>query len=121
MKRKHLTSSGAGTPKINATVSALRFFFNVTLDRADLAKHLSFVHEPRKVPIVSSPEEVARFLEAAPGVKYKAALSVAFGAGLRVSEVVSLKVWRRFQARAAQSAIPVHLWQKKHTRGHRWC
>jgi integrase/recombinase XerD len=90
--RLHLASSGAGTPKINATVSALRFFFNVTLDRADLARHLSFVHEPRKVPIVLSPEEVARFLEAAPGIKYKAALSVAYGAGLRVSEVVSLKV-----------------------------
>src|SRR6202047_1969990 len=90
--RLHLASSGAGTPKINATVSALRFFFKVTLDRPDLAKHLSFMHEPRKVPVVLSPEEVARFLEAAPGVKYKAALSVAYGAGLRVSEVVSLKV-----------------------------
>jgi integrase/recombinase XerD len=90
--RLHLASSGAGTPKINATVSALRFFFNVTLDRPDLAKHLSFMHEPRKVPVVLSPEEVARFLEAAPNIKYKAALSVAYGAGLRVSEVVSLKV-----------------------------
>jgi integrase/recombinase XerD len=90
--RLHLTSSGAGTPKINAAVAALRFFFKVTLDRADLVKHLSFIHEPRKVPVVLSPEEVARFLEAAPGVKYKAALSVAYGAGLRVSEVVSLKV-----------------------------
>jgi integrase/recombinase XerD len=90
--RLHLTSSGAGTPKINATVAALRFFFKVTLDRPDLVKHLSFIHEPRKAPIVLSPDEVARFLEAAPGIKYKAALSVAYGAGLRVSEVVSLKV-----------------------------
>ena len=90
--RLHLASSGAGAPKINATVSALRFFFNVTLDRPDLAKHLAFMHEPRKVPVVLSPEEIARFLEAAPSVKYKAALSVAYGAGLRVSEVVSLKV-----------------------------
>jgi integrase/recombinase XerD len=90
--RLHLMSSGAGTPKINVTVSALRFFFKVTLDRPDLTKHLAFMHEPRKVPVVLSPEEVARFLEAAPGVKYKAALSVAYGAGLRVSEVVSLKV-----------------------------
>jgi integrase len=90
--RLHLASSGAGTPKINATVSALRFFFNVTLDRPDLAKHLSFMREPRKVPVVLSPEEVARFREAAPSIKYKAALSVAYGAGLRVSEVVSLKV-----------------------------
>ena len=48
--------------------------------------------EPRKVPVVLSPEEVARFLEAAPGIKYKAAFSVAYGAGLRVSEVASLKV-----------------------------
>jgi integrase/recombinase XerD len=90
--RLHLTANGANTPKINATAAALRFLFNITLDRPDLAKHLSFIHEPRKVPVVLSPEEVARFLEAAPGVKYKAALSVAYGAGLRVSEVVSLKV-----------------------------
>ena len=51
-----------------------------------------FIHEPRKLPVVLSPEEVARFLDAAPGIKYKAALSVAYGAGLRVSEVVALKV-----------------------------
>ena len=90
--RLHLTANGAGTPKINATVAALRFFFKVSLDRPDLTKYLSFIHEPRKPPVVLSPEEVARFLEAAPGVKYKAALSVAYGAGLRVSEVVSLKL-----------------------------
>src|SRR5499425_2263625 len=90
--RLHLTASGAGTPKINATVAALRFFFKATLDRPDLTKHLSFIHEPRKVPVVLSPEEVARFLEAAPGIKYKAAFSVAYGAGLRVSEVAALKV-----------------------------
>ena len=88
----HLTENRAGAPIINSTVSALRFFFTVTLGRADAARHLTFVHEPRKLPVVLSPEEVARLLEAAPGVKYKAALSVAYGAGLRVSEVVSLKV-----------------------------
>jgi integrase/recombinase XerD len=88
----HLASSGARIPKINGSVSALRFFFDVTLDRADIAKHLSVVYEPRKVPVVLSTEEVRRLLEAAPGLKYKAALSVAYGAGLRVSEVVSLKV-----------------------------
>ena len=88
----HLASTGAGTAKMNATASALRFFFNVTLDRPDLAKHAAFVHEPRKVPVVLSPEEVARFLEAAPSIKYKAALSIAYGAGLRVSEVAALKV-----------------------------
>jgi integrase/recombinase XerD len=88
----HLSSNGANTPKINITVSALRFFFDVTLDRPDLAKQMAFIYEPRKVPIVLSPEEVRRFLEAAPGLKYKAALSVAYAAGLRVSEVASLKI-----------------------------
>jgi len=88
----HQTETGVRPPTINGAVAALRFFFTVTLDRPEMARHLTFVHEPRKVPIVMSPEEVARFLEAAPGPKYKAALSAAYGAGLRVSEVVALKV-----------------------------
>ena len=73
-------------------MTALRFFFKVTLDRPEMARHLMFVHEPRKLPRCSQPEEVLRLLEAAPGPKYKAALSVAYGAGLRAMEVVALKV-----------------------------
>ena len=88
----HLTGTGVRPPTINGTVTALRFFFTVTLDQADTVKPLTFVAEPRKIPVVLSPEEVVRFLEAAPGPKYKAALSAAYGAGLRVSEVVTLKV-----------------------------
>ena len=88
----HLTETGIRPPTINSAVSALRFFFSVTVDRPDVTKPLTFVAEPRKIPIVLSPEDVARFLEAAPGPKYKAALSAAYGAGLRVSEVVALKV-----------------------------
>jgi integrase/recombinase XerD len=79
-------------PTINSSVAALRFFFTVTVDRADMARHLTFVREPRKIPAVLSLDEIGRLLEAAPGPKYKAALSAAYGAGLRVSEVVSLKV-----------------------------
>jgi integrase/recombinase XerD len=88
----HLVSSGAGVPTINHTLTALRFLFMVTLRRPGVVIHLPFVREPRKLPVVLSPEEVARLLEAAPGLKYKAALSVAYGAGLRASELVSLKV-----------------------------
>jgi integrase/recombinase XerD len=86
------TETGVRPPTINGSVAALRFFFTVTLDRPDMGRHLTFVREPRKVPAVMSPEEVVRFLEAAPGPKYKAALSAAYAAGLRVSEVVALKV-----------------------------
>ena len=64
----------------------------VTLGRADLVERATFVREPRKLPVVLSPDEVARLLDAAPSLKYKAALTVAYGAGLRVSEVVALKV-----------------------------
>src|SRR5688572_21900245 len=88
----HLTGSGIRPPSINGAVSALRFFFSVTLDRPEVTKLLAFVAEPRKIPVVLSPEEVTRFLDAAPGPKYKAAFSAAYGAGLRVSEVVALKV-----------------------------
>ena len=88
----HLATSGVGVPSLNHTVSTLRFFFKVTLGRSEIENHTQFVREPRKLPVVLSPEEVARFLDAAPGLKYKAALSAAYGAGLRVSEVVALKV-----------------------------
>src|SRR5256714_11778468 len=88
----HLAASGVGVPTINQTVSTLRFFFRVTLKRHEIIEHTHVVHEPRKLPVVLSVEEVARLLNAAPGLKYKAALSVAYGAGLRANEVVSLKI-----------------------------
>ena len=46
----HLAENRVGAPTMNSTVSALRFFFTVTLDRADAVRHLTFVHEPRKLP-----------------------------------------------------------------------
>jgi integrase/recombinase XerD len=88
----HQAESGVQPPTINSSVSALRFFFTVTLDRPDLSRRLVLVRHPRKLPDVLSVEEVGRLLEAAPGLKYKAALGTAYGAGLRVSEVAALKV-----------------------------
>jgi integrase/recombinase XerD len=88
----HLASSGVSIPNQNIRVTALRFFFSVTLGRGEITGRMPFVREPRKLPVVMSPEEVARLLAAAPGLKYRAALSLAYGAGLRANEVVSLKV-----------------------------
>ena len=79
-------------PSINTAVSALRFLFTVTLDRPDLARRLTVVRQPRRLPSVLSVEEVTLLLQTAPGPKYKAAFATAYGAGLRVSEVVALKV-----------------------------
>ena len=83
--------SGVPPPTINCSVSALRFFFTVTLDRPDLSRRLVLVRHPRRLPTVLSVEEVGRLLEMAPGPKYRAALGTAYGAGLRVSEVAALK------------------------------
>ncbi len=88
----HMRSCGASATSMNAAVSALRFFFGMTLGRDDAQVGMTTVREPRRLPVILSPEEVRRLLDAAPGLKYKAALSLAYGAGLRASEVVSLKV-----------------------------
>ncbi len=90
--RLHLVQSPLGASSVNSYMTALRFFFSITLDRYELRKPLFRVEQPRKLPTVLTQEEVARLLDAAPGAKYKAALSVAYGAGLRASEVLSLKV-----------------------------
>jgi len=88
----HMRSIGASATSMNAAVSALRFFFGVTLDRGDAEAGMTTVREPKRRPPILSPDEVARLLDAAPGLKYRAALSLAYGTGLRASEVMSLKI-----------------------------
>jgi site-specific recombinase XerD len=84
--------AGVPVPTMNSIVSALRFFFTHTLDRPDLARKLVRTGHPRKIPVVLSLDEVARLLDATTCLKHQAALSVAYGAGLRVAEVAALKV-----------------------------
>ncbi|EGV18486.1 tyrosine-type recombinase/integrase [Thiocapsa marina] len=88
----HLADRGVSAVSINAALTGLRFFFDITLDRVAVMAKVAHVHQPRTLPVILSVEEVTRFLDAAPGLRYRAALSVAYGAGLRASEVVSLKV-----------------------------
>jgi integrase/recombinase XerD len=86
------SEAGVPVPTMNAVVSALRFFFANTLDRPDLARKLVRVSHPRNLPVVLSRDEVTRLLNATTSLKHQAALSVAYGAGLRVGEVAMLKV-----------------------------
>jgi len=88
----HLVDQGVSPITLNATITGLRFFFEVTLERADLMARMSTVSVPRKLPVVLSRDEAARLIACAGNLKYQAALSVAYGAGLRASEVVGLKV-----------------------------
>jgi integrase/recombinase XerD len=82
----HMASFGASPARMNMAVAALRFFFKTTLGRGDFGDHLASVRTPERLPVVLSPEEVALLLHCAPGLKHKAALSVAYGGGLRSSE-----------------------------------
>jgi site-specific recombinase XerD len=84
--------AGVPTPTMNSIVSALRFFFTHTIDRPDLARRAIRVAHPRNLPVVLSRDEVLRLLNATTCLKHQAALSVAYGAGLRVAEVAALKV-----------------------------
>jgi site-specific recombinase XerD len=88
----HLAAQGASPAKMNAAVSALRFFFKVTLGRPGYGERLATVRKEDRLPEVLSPEGVALLLHCAPSLKHKAALSVAYGCGLRVSEITHLKV-----------------------------
>jgi len=88
----YLVARGISPVSLNATITGLRFFFEVTVERADAMAKMSTVRIPHKLPVVLDREEVARLIESADNLKYQAALSVAYGAGLRASEVVGLKV-----------------------------
>jgi integrase/recombinase XerD len=88
----HLVDAGTGPVTINATITGLKFFFDITLSQPDLMAKMQHVRVPRTLPVVLSREEAARLIAAAPNLKHQAAMSVAYGAGLRVSEIISLKV-----------------------------
>jgi site-specific recombinase XerD len=88
----HLVDQGVSPITINATQTGLRFFFDITLNQPDMTAKMRPVRVAQRLPVVLSREEAARLIDATRNLKYRAALSVAYAAGLRASEVVSLKV-----------------------------
>ena len=88
----HQRETGVQAPTMNSTVAALRFFFTFVCDRPELARYLRIVKQARKLPVVLTGEEVLLMLEAARGPRDKTALAVAYGAGLRLSEITNLQV-----------------------------
>jgi site-specific recombinase XerD len=90
----HMTEAGIAPPTFNARIMALRFLFGTTCGREEMQQHMQFRRQPRRLPVVLSAQDVADVIEAAPGpgLKYRAALSISYGAGLRASEVCMLKI-----------------------------
>ena len=88
----HLAESGISIGNRNGIVTGVKFLFRVTLRRHDLAAELYSVRDPRKIALVMSPDEIDGLLAKAKTLKLRAMLSLAYGCGLWVSEVVRLKV-----------------------------
>jgi integrase/recombinase XerD len=90
----HMTNAGMTATTFNVRIVSLRFFFGMTCGRDEMKRHMQFRRAPRKLPAVLSVEEVGDILAAAPGpgLKYRAALGISYGAGLRASEVCHLRV-----------------------------
>ena len=89
-----MTEDGVSASTFNVRIISLRFFFSVTCGREEMKRYMQFHRKARKLPIVLSAEEVAAILTSAPGpgLKYRAALGISYGAGLRAAEVCNLKV-----------------------------
>ena len=87
----HLVKAGVSPITLNATLTAVKFLFQVTLDRPQLVAKIRQVRVEQKLPVVLSREEVARLIQSAGNLKHQTALSLAYGAGLRAGEVVALK------------------------------
>jgi integrase/recombinase XerD len=88
----HLAGTGISWPGLNQIVCALRFFYGVTLGQAMVPERIPYAREPSKLPVILSADEVVCFLEAVSSLKSRAALTTAYAAGLRASEVAGLRV-----------------------------
>src|SRR3981081_59309 len=87
-----VVATGISWPALNQIVCALRFFYGVTLGQNTVPERIAYARDPSKLPVVLSADEVVRFLEAIPSLKSRTALTTVYAAGLRVSEVVLLKI-----------------------------
>jgi site-specific recombinase XerD len=86
-----LAKSGISIHNRNAIVTGVKFLFRVTLRRPDLVAEFYSVRDPRKIPSVMSPVEIERLLASAKTLRLRAMLSLAYGCGLRIGEVVRLR------------------------------
>jgi integrase/recombinase XerD len=88
----HLVEQKYSWSHINQVACALRFFYGITLGQKEAFERIVSGREPEKLPPVLNREEIARFLEAVAGLRNRVALATAYATGLRIGEVVRLKI-----------------------------
>lgn len=82
----------ASWSRFNQTVCALRFLYRHTLHKDWIIQHIPFPRKESRLPQVLSLEEVSRFLQAIPQLKYRILLTTIYATGLRASEALHLEV-----------------------------
>jgi site-specific recombinase XerD len=88
----HLLQNRVSWSQFNQTVSALRLLYRITLGRPEQVPYIAYGKRPRTLPSVLSAEEVSRLIQTAAGGRDRVLLQVAYGCGLRLSELLSLRV-----------------------------
>ena len=87
------TERGLAASSLIVAVSALRFLYRVTLQkRWSFDDVIPAPKKPQSLPVVLSPQEVVRFLDAVRAAKHRAILTTCYAAGLRISEAIGLTV-----------------------------
>lgn len=82
----------ASWPVFNQAVCALRFFYKFTLGKPWMIEHIPFPKQEKKLPVVLSPGEVAKFLQAVPNLKHRTVLMTMYGSGVRIAEALGLRI-----------------------------
>jgi site-specific recombinase XerD len=86
-----LSQGGLSASTMNQAISAVRFFFNGVLHR-EWSLEILYQRAPQRVPVTMTPEEVSRLLAMVPALRERVAMEIAYAAGLRLNEVLHLKL-----------------------------
>jgi integrase/recombinase XerD len=82
----------ASWPYYKQVLAGLRYFYRHVLRRGEVVEDIRGPRPEKRLPVVLSVEEVARFLKAIPSLKHRSILMLAYGAGLRIGEAVRIRL-----------------------------
>ena len=89
--RTNIRSDRFAPNSLAVHAAAIRFLFNVTLRRPEVVRGIRTPRRRRKLPVVMTVDEVKRCIVASPNERARAFIMLAYGAGLRISEVRHLQ------------------------------
>jgi site-specific recombinase XerD len=86
-----LKDRGASGQTVNVYLNAIKFFYE-NIIKTPFKINLHFSKKPNRLPVILSREEIEKIISSLPNLKHRTMIALSYGSGLRVSEVVKLKV-----------------------------